>query len=372
MRSLALLLVPVLAGCGSLQVEPFRNSADLAALVEDEPRLWDQSREFDRVIASAGFLHEDEALRAYLQGVLDRLFPEFQGSLRVFVLASPVVNAFTLPAGTVYVHAGALSTLANEAQLATLLAHEGTHFTHRHGARERSEADNAAALATVLSFTGLGLFAGPLAASSLSGFSRDMEREADRVGFERLTRAGYDPREAVATFRRLLARTRDEEEAPFFFASHPALEERIRSYEELAAAAPSGGEVESGRYCERTAAIRRVAIEADLELLDHESVLAALELDDGRRLAPELLAYYRGEALRQRAGEGDLAAARAAFEEALRADPACAPAHRSLGRLLARTGDPEGAREHLTRYLELAPGASDRKHVENELGGIQP
>jgi predicted Zn-dependent protease len=360
----------LLCACHTVEVEPFRDGSDVGKRVEDETLLWDQSDEFDDTVASAGLLYEDEELRTYVQGVLERLFPEFEGVLHVRVLTSPVVNAFTLPSGSIYVHAGLLAILDSEAQLASVLAHEGSHFTHRHGMRTRAQSSNAGTLATVLSCAGLGLFAGPLAASSISGYSRDLEREADQLGFARTVAAGYEPGQAVEAFRRLLARCRaEEEESSLFFASHPALEERIASYEALSAASPGGGDAGVELYEKRTAAITRSALESELELRDFAAVLTMLELQGGR-LSPGHASYYRGEALRQRGGDGDPAAARAAFEEALRESPDLVPAHRSLGRLCLRLGDRESARVHLARYLELAPDAPDRAYVENELGGI--
>jgi predicted Zn-dependent protease len=368
--SLPFLVPCALCACTTLEVQPFRDASDTAPRVGNEGLLWDQSRELDLSLTSAGVFYEDETLRAYVQGVVERLFPEFVGAMQVRVLESPVANAFTTPPGLVYVHAGLLSLLANEAQLATVLAHEGTHFTHRHGIQNRAKAENAFTLANVLSATGLGLFAGPIAASSVTGYSRDLEREADRQGFARLVAAGYEPGEAVEAFRRLLARSQAmDEESPLFFASHPKLEERIASFEELSASAAPSGVDGAEAYREQTATIHRFALEADLQLRNFAGVLAVLELDEGR-LAPEFAAYYRGEALRQRAGEGDGTAARAAFEEALQRAPDLACAHRSLGRLCLKLDDPGGARTHLSRYLELAPDAPDRGYVTNELEGI--
>lgn len=370
-RSLPLLVISLLAACASTDVEPFADTSDSGKREGNEALLWDQSRELDLALASSGVLYEDEALRAYVQGVIDRLFPEFAGAMPARVLESPVANAFTMPAGYIYVHAGLLSLLNNEAQLATVLAHEGTHFTHRHGTRTRAKAENAMTLVNVLSVAGLGLFAGPLAVSSVTGYSRDLEREADRLGFERLVAAGYAPGEAVKAFQRLLARSKAlDEESPLFFASHPKLEERIESFEELEKTAARSGESGAEAYRERTAAIHRFALEADLQQRNFAGVLSVLALEDEGRLAPEYAAYYRGEALRQRAGEGDAAAARAAFEEALQRSPDFAWAHRSLGRVCLKLDDAECARTHLARYLELAPNAPDRTYVAQELEGI--
>ncbi len=371
-RPLALLAAPLLAACPSVQVAPFEDRDDLQALEETERRLWDQAREFDLALASSEALYEDVALQSYLQQVLDRLYPEFQGVLRVRILKAPVVNAFTLPSGSIYVHTGILSYFSDEAELATLLAHEGAHFTHRHALERRSQVNNALVLSTVVAVTGIPLVGDVVAISSIFGYSRSTEREADQVGFARVVRAGYDPQRAASAFRRLLVHAEAvDAEVPLFFSTHPALEERIASFEKLASGSGAGGEIGAERYRERTEAVRRYAIEADLERANAGSVLAALEEDDGR-VPSYLIAFYRGEAYRQRAGEGDFERARTQFEDVLRLAPEFAPVHRSLGRLCAKLGLEDLAREHLSRYLALAPQAADRGYVESELRGMEP
>jgi len=373
MRRAGVLVLLGLGACAAPHIEPFRDAGTVRADVENEALLWDQSDEVDRALSSAGLLYEDEPLRAYLQALQTRLFPEFAGALEVRVLASPSVNAFTLPSGSIYVHAGLLAALASEAQLATVLAHEGVHFTHRHGIRTRSKAENVNVLTTALSLTGLGLLVAPLAASSVSGYSRDLEREADRLGFERLVRAGYAPPEAVEAFRRLQASADARgEESPLFFASHPALEERLASFRALAAGASGTGEDGAVAYRARTAALPRFVLDTHATQRDFVGSLAVLGLVTDERLAPGPAAYYRGEALRQRGAEGDREAARAAFEEALRLAPEFALTHRALGRMELARGERATAREHLARYLELAPDAPDRAHVEKELEGLRP
>jgi len=371
-RALALALAAGAAACHTVQVDPFTGRPERAALEKDERKLWEQADEFDRAVAGSRWLDRDEELRAYLQGVLDALQPAFAGAMRVEVLDSPVVNAFTLPNGTIYVHTGILSYFGNEAQLAALLGHESAHFTQRHALERRTSAENASLFAL---FGGLALPIGAdlLALSSYSGFSQDTEREADRLGFDCLVRAGYDPAEAAQAFRRLLANARaeGEEAGQPFFASHPALEERIESFGELARTRPGGGERGEERYLARTALARRQALEADLERLKHGSVLAALEVED-TRISPARAAYYRGEAYRMRAQSGDLERAEQAFRQAIALDPVLAPPERALGRLCLRSGRAPEAREHLQRYLVLAGDAPDRAYVEAELKGIPP
>ena len=102
---------------------------------EDEKRLWNRSEEEERSIAKSGMLYQDRELEAYLNGVASKLQPPEAYEripFRILVLKNPYCNAFALPNGYIYVHTGILARMDNEAQLATLLAHEMTHATHRH------------------------------------------------------------------------------------------------------------------------------------------------------------------------------------------------------------------------------------------------
>lgn len=70
--------------------------------------------------------------------------------------------------------------------------------------------------------------------SSIYGYSKDLEREADAEGFQRLQAAGYDVSQAPVTFEFLLAEVEALEiDEPYFFSTHPALEERIKNFREL-------------------------------------------------------------------------------------------------------------------------------------------
>jgi predicted Zn-dependent protease len=145
------------------------------------------------------------------------------------------LNAFALPGGPVWVHRGILHEVANESQLAGVLAHEVAHIAQRHAADQITKQLVANGLLGLLGAV-LGNDGGARAAQMgaqvlangyLLKFSRDDEREADRVGIDIMRRAGWDPR-GMADFMDTLARRsgRDPGSVEAFLSSHPAPAER--------------------------------------------------------------------------------------------------------------------------------------------------
>ncbi len=354
------------------EVRAFVDKVDPAALAREEARLWQLSDEADRMLRKSGKLLGDPALDAYLQGVLERLYPEFRGNLRIRAVRDPMLNAFALPSGSLYIHTGLVARLQNEAQLAAVLAHEGAHFVGRHGYRHGSAARSATAAMAVIQILGVPIVGEVIALSSISGYSREHETEADEIGFQRLAAAGYDPREGARIFEYLMAEVKVAElKEPFFFSSHPRLSERLDNFTRLAAALPPAGEAGAARFMAATAALREQAIEADLSAGRYRSVILILEDAQRRHGYPRHADYYLGEAYRLRAGEGDLGKAEAAHLGAALAAPGFAPTYRALGLLRMKAGDPARARRYFELYLAKAPGAQDRAYIELYLDQIR-
>lgn len=151
------------------------------------------------------------------------------------------VNAFALPGGYMGVHLGLIAVASNRDELASVLAHETSHITQRHIARMLAQETKTTPL--LLGTMLLGLLAAsrsPDAAGALLiggqaaavqnqlSFSRDMEREADRVGFGLLTSAGFESQGAIGLFDKLIqaARLNDSGSYPYL-RSHPMSTERM-------------------------------------------------------------------------------------------------------------------------------------------------
>lgn len=346
---------------------------------EDEAFLWREADEVEHGIDRSGALDAEPGLERYLTGVARRLVPRrAQERLHVRVRAydDPDFNAFALPNGGMYVSSGLLARFENEAQLATVIAHEIIHAVNRHAIVEyRTFKNGAAVSASIPGARMLGL--GSLGTkAAVTGYSRDNEREADAEGLALVAAARYDVRQAPRAFEILAAFLAEQklDDEPFVFGSHPKLRDRIESMQELVAgpyAGRQGGEVGADRY---RAAVRevlprnaRLALAAGWFGAAEHDARRYVELRPGAAEGWALL----GEATRQAGGEGAEAKALAHLRKAVALDPGCAEAQRGLGRLLVRQGDRVGARAALRAYLKARPAAEDRAFVEEDLAGLE-
>jgi predicted Zn-dependent protease len=261
---------------------------------------------------------------------------------------------------------GLVARMRNEAQLATVIGHEISHFTHQHSLKMRNAADSAVVAGMVLSVaTGVSVSGQLLVTGAMSGYSQDMEREADRLGFERLVQQGYDPHEAAEVFRLM----REEVKAldidePFLYSSHPKLAERISTMTQLAARYPANGGRKNTEQFERlTQGLRSVVLDRYLTTRRYKILILILENRALRLLYPDYADYYLGEAYRQRGEKGDATLAEHAYRQALTLAPTFADSHRGLGLLLMKQGDKLQAAQHLAQYLQMKPDAADRGYI---------
>jgi beta-barrel assembly-enhancing protease len=376
---LALLAITLLSGCAT-RLPPV--SQDFR-IQEDEQRLWKRAEEEERVIDRGGAVVKDEEMEGYLLGVLRRLYDTTvldRIPFRVSVLRHPQLNAFALPNGVIYIHTGLLARMENEAQLATLLAHEATHVTHRHTVARLREIKNATAFIATLTVSTAGLGGiGALAYSlgtlgtmaAVSGYSKDQEREADREAFTRVAQAGYDAGESVRLFAHLMKEKEEENEkikTSFLFSSHPHIRERMDNFTELAAARreePIGAERNPERFLERMQKVFLENARLDLRAGRFKSAQAGAR-KVLQQWPEEGEAYYiLGEIFRQRGEEGDPEEAKSYYRRASVHTPSLAEAYRGLGLILFKEGEKASARKVLEQYLTLSPDAKDRTHIDH-------
>jgi predicted Zn-dependent protease len=365
---LAALLAPA-AALAAVGAEPFSSGTVARPASEEEQRTWSQAEELHEIIVRSGLVYHDPALTAYVQGVMDRLYPEFKGTIRVTLLKAPHLNAFAVPDGGIYVNVGLLARFENEAQLATVLAHEGTHFTHRHGFLGAKSLKGNAALATFGSLLGVPILPQLIAISSMFGYSRELETEADEAGYQRLLQAGYDVRESPRVFEHLMREVKAEDiQEPFFFSTHPKLKDRVENMTRLSAHAVGGGDgARRDEYSRIMQQARIDTLENMLSMGRAKQALIVLEDEANLRELPAHALFWQGEAYRRRGEGGDIERAEAAYRKAIAAAPEFAPSYRALGIIQLKADRNAEAAGNFERYLALAPDAKDRKYVESYL-----
>jgi len=185
--------------------------------------------------------HDVEAYLNHLGGKLAGFSHDPGFGFEFFAINDPNINAFAMPGGYIGVHTGLILAAQSESELAGVLAHELSHVTQRHIARQLFQSKRISIASMVA--MGLGLLAAssnPQAASaaiavSQAGaisaqlaYSRDFERESDRLGFEMLGKAGFDERGMAAFFDRLQQSVRlYENNAIAYLRTHPLTGERL-------------------------------------------------------------------------------------------------------------------------------------------------
>jgi predicted Zn-dependent protease len=207
-----------------------------------ERRLGEQAM---REIRQNGAYLNDPEIAAYLNTLGDRLVaagPDPRQDFDFFAISDSAVNAFALPGGFIGVHTGLLLLAQTESELASVLAHEIAHVTQHHIARmlagqQRSMWLSIAALAAALLAARAGngnATQGAIAAAqalqiqSQLDYTREHEREADRIGFQILDRAGFEVQAMSTLFERLQRAGRHaDSDAPSYLRSHPVTYERV-------------------------------------------------------------------------------------------------------------------------------------------------
>ncbi|MBC7756892.1 MAG: M48 family metallopeptidase [Bdellovibrio sp.] len=208
---------------------------------QDEERIGAQIM---RDVSNSDEVVQDIEIIDYLNELGNRLVAASSDKLQkfnFFVVQDNSINAFAMPGGVIGVHTGLIAVSNSESELASVLGHEIGHVSQHHLARMLASQKydtfkNIAgiALALLVARSNPELANGALAASSAAGvqrqldYTREHEREADRVGLSILDAAGFDVRAMAAFFTTLQRGTRfTEGTAPSFLRTHPLTAERI-------------------------------------------------------------------------------------------------------------------------------------------------
>jgi beta-barrel assembly-enhancing protease len=207
----------------------------------------------------SGAIMDDPEVNDYLNDLGQRLVaavPDTTFNFQFFAVQDKEINAFALPGGFVGVNTGLILLTQNESELASVLGHEISHVTQHHIARMiASQKDSmlmqlgALAMAILAAKAG-GSSGGQAAQAALASaqalsvqqqlnFTRAHEYEADRIGFQRMVAAGFDPNAMASMMKRLQDATRfSDSGAPSYLRSHPVTSERISEAQARAQGVP--------------------------------------------------------------------------------------------------------------------------------------
>lgn len=245
----AILLAAGLSGCTG-----FGKDVSLPA---NAPRLItpERDRDHERLVAAFGGEGRAPQLQSLLTTMTNRLVMASDRpdeAYQVTILNSPVVNAFALPNGRLYVTRGLLALANDTSEVAAVLSHEIAHVTLRH-ASQRNELQARSELIervaeNVLNDSAEAAVVQDQARSSLASFSRTQELEADQTGVRALARAGYDPYAASRFLTALDRWSSQSDSSPMeMTTSHPRTNERIARALQVARRIAPPGEGERGR-----------------------------------------------------------------------------------------------------------------------------
>jgi predicted Zn-dependent protease len=357
------------------------------ALATDEAGWWMVMDRAEAKLRTAGNLVRNEALNRYVRGIVCKIAGPYCPDIRVYLLRVPYFNASMAPNGVMQVWTGLLLRTRNEAQLAAVLGHELGHYLRRHTLHRWRDLKSTTDVLIFLQIgaalggvPGGGQIASLIALGSVTAFSRDQERESDRMGLELMAKIGYDPRESAKLWQNLIREDEADEDKKtrfMFFSTHPAPEERSLSLKRLAEdALKAGPTVETGeeRFRKIVLPHRQGLLRDELRLrrFSRFEELLKMLLEDGVDVGE--LHFFMGELYRLRGKkadedkEGEAAdkdKALAAYAKALDAGGAPPEIHRSLGLIYLKSGQSEKARAAFAKYIELKPDADDIEIIKS-------
>ncbi len=244
----AFLLIPGASGQG---LPELGDSAGTLLPLRVEKRIGEEAYRNIR-FRDLTYVEDAEVARyvSLLGGRLVAASPDRNQGFEFFVIQDPSINAFAMPGGYIGVHTGLLLAAQSESEIAGVLAHEVSHVTQRHIARmlgKQSDASIASIAALVLALiaarSSRDLAQATLATASAGAiqsqlnYSREFEREADRLGFQLLSDSGFDVHAMATFFERLQKAGRFyDNNAPAYLRTHPLSVERMSDIQNRAQA----------------------------------------------------------------------------------------------------------------------------------------
>jgi len=354
-------------------------------------------------ITDADQLLQDPEVDEYIQGIGDRLASHAQEGPRRFtfhVVKDPSINAFAIPGGYVFVNAGLILSTSSESELAGVMAHEISHVTQRHTARQIQSQMHASLIATAAMLAAILIgamahssdagLAGVMSAQSAAmqhqlNYSREAEYEADRVGIGVMAAAGFDPNAMASMFEtmgRIYRSAGPNAKLIEFLQNHPLTSDRVAEARARAATYPPVRPVDTVGYLLTRQRLRVLttmgpgddpremyadAAAGETGTADYRYYGYAIALIQSNRPAaavpvlrrlvaqhPDVIEYYTALGQAQLANN-DLGASRTVLERALELFPRNVPVTIRYAQTLMRAGDNKQAHAVLLDLFNVVP-----------------
>jgi len=404
---LPFIIIITLGGCATIDIAALTADDHQYGQTPDEQKLIDRAVRFNEDLTRKGLILQNGEVQRYIDRVGENLVPPKAADAVEFdfyVFRDPIVNAFALPDGSIYITVGLLTRMENEAQLAHVLSHEVAHVILRHGLKQH-RSHRAGMISSHIA--DLVLFGTSIAyipyITSMASYSREQEEEADRMALDLMSSAGYNLASAYQLFA-IIQEIKDTESVKgSIWGSHPSNAQRAeytkRIVDSGAVAGNPEGRIGRGEYQHIKSELIIENIKLKLRVKQYELALDSIDAALKESPASPWLYYYRGEAYRRLGDDpkgaarehawiygkkyGDdlvhefenrhkefYTAARKSYEKALSVDTDFAHGYRGLGLLSYQRGDYKVAREALEFYLSHGRDIRDKRYINNILNRI--
>lgn len=322
-------------------------------------------RNFDKIIRSQMPMVGDTYITDYVADLVNRVVEAKKPMpfrIKSAVVANPILNAFAIPGGYIYIFTGLILEVDNESEIVGVIAHELAHVSQRHVA---SRLEKQAKLG-MLSMAGTlaGIFLGVAGNSSMSKagralmvgsqgaataamlqYSQDDEREADHVGLNSMVKAGYNPQGMPRTFE-LMRKNRwfdSGAQMPSYLSTHPGLSDRITYLNDRIQRMP---DIFTDRKDDNTR-LKQAQMLIRAKMSPDTSAMAYYRDLKASSYTP--LDYVGRGIVQERLNEHD--AARKSFEQALHLDGETPLIAREAGIFFFKTGDDKRAFKYLQKAV---------------------
>ncbi|MGF6755522.1 M48 family metalloprotease [Paraburkholderia sp. GAS42] len=336
---------------------------------------------------------DDWLVRDYLNSVSRKLSTAastlyiggYQPDFDLFAIRDRQINAFSLPGGFIGVNTGLIVTTQTESELASVIGHEMGHVLQRHIARMITAGEHSgyAALAALLLgiLAGVAAHSGDLGSAIVMGgqayaldnqlrFSRAAEHEADRVGFQMLAGAGYDPYAMSTFFGRLDRASMGDAGVPVYARTHPLTGDRIADMEDRARRTPYRQPRQSPEYGFVRA---RARVLQDRSRSDYADEISRMRTEIEEKTALNVAANWYGIAFAQMLLEryddasASLATSLKTFDATERSEGAAARSSPSLDVLAVDIARRAGRNDEAVRLAEVAQRRWPDSHAAIEM-----